>query len=273
MSASPTFSSPESFALWLAPHLLTLWALLLLGVSAAVCLGRPLRPLTTRPADTASSPLSLPSHRSPWRRLIWALPALALFAGLASQIGPGQPLSRFDTALAQALGQQMDRVTLQAFALPTWLGNPAPVTVLTIVVTLFLWQQRERLQAGIWLLGVLGNTLLNWSLKQGFARVRPPHLHSVVVATGYSFPSGHASGVLVTYGLLAWLLLQHSPRRWHLPVLLASGALVLTAPVSRVLLQVHYASDVLAGLASGSVWLLLCLSLAEGLRQRQSLRR
>ena len=59
----------------------------------------------------------------------------------------------------------------------------------------------------------------------------------------------------------------------NLLVLLACGALVLTAPVSRVLLQVHYASDVLAGLASGSVWLLLCLSLAEGLRQRQALGR
>ena len=262
MFASPIFSSPESLALWLAPQLLTLWALLLLTLTGAVCL----RMRAPTGADAAAC-----ARPSPWWRLIWALPALALFAGLASQIGPGQPLSRFDTALAQALSQQMELGTLQAFALPTWLGNPAPVTVLTIGVTLFLLWRRERLQAGIWLLGVLGNTLLNWSLKQGFARVRPPHLHGVVVETGYSFPSGHASGVLVTYGLLAWLLLQHSPRRWHGPVLLACGALVLTAPLSRVLLQVHYASDVLAGLASGSVWLLLCLSLAEGLRQRQAL--
>lgn len=267
MLASPTFSSPEAFALWLAPHLLTLWALLLLTLSAAVCL----RMHSLTQAATPATPAH--ARPSPWRRLIWALPALVVFAGLASQIGPGQPLTRFDSALAQALGQQMDRFTLQAFALPTWLGNPAPVTVLTIAVTLFLWRRRERLQAGIWLLGVLGNTLLNWSLKQGFARVRPPHLHSVVVETGYSFPSGHASGVLVTYGLLAWLLLQHSPRRWHLPVLLGCGALVLTAPVSRVLLQVHYASDVMAGLASGSVGLLLCLSLADWLRRRQSLDR
>ena len=200
MPASPTLSSPEAFAIWLAPHLLTLWASLLI-VCTAVCLRRHSQPQ----AITRATPGDAPP--SPWRRLIWVLPALAVFAGLASQISPGQALSRFDSALAQALGQQMDRVTLQAFALPTWLGNPAPVTVLTIAVTLFLWQRRERLQAGIWLLGVLGNTLLNWSLKQGFARVRPPHLHSVVVETGYSFPSGHASGVLVTYGLLAWLLL------------------------------------------------------------------
>jgi membrane-associated phospholipid phosphatase len=261
MFASQIFSSPESLALWLAPQLLTLWALLLLALTGTLCL-RMRTPAQTAAPATATG--------SPWRRLIWALPALGLFAGLASQIGPGQPLSRFDSTLAQALGQQLDLDTLQAFSWPTWLGNPAPVTVLTIGVALFLLWRRERLQTGIWLLGVLGNTLLNWSLKQGFARVRPPHLHGVVMETGYSFPSGHASGVLVTYGLLAWLLLQHSPRRWQLPVLLACGALVLTAPVSRVLLQVHYASDVLAGLASGSVWLLLCLSLADWLRQRQT---
>jgi len=255
------FSSPESLALWLAPQLLTLWALLLLSLSGA--LGLWLR----TPAPSAGP---APTTGSPWRRLVWTLPALVLFAALASQIGPGQPFSRFDRALAQALGQQVDLGTLQAFAWLTWLGNPAPVTVLTTGMALLLLWRRERLLAGIWLLGVLGNTLLNWSLKQGFARVRPPHLHGVVVETGYSFPSGHASGVLVTYGLLAWLVLQHSPRRWHGPVLLAYAALVLTAPISRVLLQVHYASDVLAGLASGSVWLLLCLSLAEWLRQRQT---
>lgn len=264
MRAFPTFSSPESLALWLAPNLLTLWVLLLLTLTAALW-------LRSRSA-VASDPIGK-AMPSPWWRLIWAPPALAIFATLASQIGPEKALGRFDAALAQALGEQMDRLTLQAFALPTWLGNPAPVTVLTIGVTLFLLWRRERLQAGVWLLGVLGNTLLNWSLKQGFTRVRPPHLHGVVVETGYSFPSGHASGVLVTYGLLTWLVLQHSPRRWHLPVLLACAALVLTAPISRVLLQVHYASDVLAGLASGSVWLLLCLSLADWLRQRQPLRR
>ncbi|RUP34760.1 MAG: phosphatase PAP2 family protein [Curvibacter sp.] len=256
MFANSIFSSPESFAQWLAPQLLTLWGLLLLSLTGTLCL---------RMYKAVEAPRPSPS---PGRRLVWVLPALLIFATLASQIGPGKALHRFDSALAQALGQQMDRLTLQAFALPTWLGNPAPVTVLTIGVTLFLLWRRERLQAGIWLLGVLGNTLLNWSLKQGFARVRPPHLHGVVVETGYSFPSGHASGVLVTYGLLTWLVLQHSPRRWHLPAVLACTALVLTAPLSRVLLQVHYASDVLAGLASGSVWLLLCLSLADWLRQR-----
>lgn len=267
MFASSTFSSPESVALWLAPQLPTLWAAMLLALSGALWLRARMQTPAQTPTAAGSSTRAA---ASPWRRLVWTVPALALFGGLANQIGPGQPLNRFDRALAEALGQQMALGTLQAFALPTWLGNPTPVTVLTIVVTLLLLWRRERLQAGIWLLGVLGNTLLNWGLKQGFARLRPPHVHGVVVETGYSFPSGHASGVLVTYGLLAWLLLQHSPRRWHLPVLVACGALVLTAPVSRVLLQVHYASDVLAGLASGSVGLLLCLSLADWLRQRQA---
>lgn len=252
--------TPETLAAWLAPQLLTLWALLLLlGVlPGALWLERVLR--RGRPGDPGASP---------WRRLRWTLPALAVFAGLASQIGAGRPLERFDQALARALGEQIGLGTLQAFALPTWLGNPAPVTVLTMAVALALLWRRERLRAGIWLLGVLGNTVLNWGLKQGFARPRPPHDHGVVAETGFSFPSGHASGVWVTYGLLAWLLLPYCAPRWRAPLLLATGALVLTAPLSRVLLQVHYASDVLAGLASGTVWLLLCLSVADWAARRQ----
>lgn len=240
-------------AQWLAQHAVAVWAL--------ACLLSGLGLLAWRAWSKRRPPAPRPTHFAAraWRRLRWALPALAGFAGLASQIQPGQALQRFDTALAQALADTVDRGTLQAFGALSWLGNPAPVSVLTAAVALALLWRGQRWWAAGWLLGVLGNTLLNWSVKQVFARPRPPHEHGVVLETGYSFPSGHASGMWVTYGLLAWLLCQVCPPRWHGWILVATATLVLSGPVSRVMLQVHYASDVLAGLCSGSVWLLVCL--------------
>ena len=106
---------------------------------------------------------------------------------------------------------------------------------------------------------VVGNALLNKGLKHLFERDRPAHWHGVVTETGYSFPSGHASGTLATYGMLAYLVLRLAPPLWHVPALLGAAWLAWMGACSRVLLQVHYASDVLAGLASGSVWLGLCI--------------
>jgi undecaprenyl-diphosphatase len=99
----PPSSNPEALAAWLAPHLLTLWAVLvLLGLPGTLWLAR----AHWLPGGHPGHPGPCAAG-SPWRRLRWALPALAVFAGLASQIGAGQPLARFDHALAQALGEQI----------------------------------------------------------------------------------------------------------------------------------------------------------------------
>jgi undecaprenyl-diphosphatase len=72
-----------------------------------------------------------------------------------------------------------------------------------------------------------------------------------------SFPSGHSSGVaaLVTIAVvLAWPRLTDAARRaW----VTAGGALVLVVGLTRVLLGVHYPSDVVAGWALGLGWSLL----------------
>jgi len=59
--------------------------------------------------------------------------------------------------------------------------------------------------------------------------------------------------------MLAYLALRLAPPRWHLPAMLGAAALAGTVGSSRVFLQVHYASDVLAGFASGTAWLLVAI--------------
>ncbi|RYF39882.1 MAG: phosphatase PAP2 family protein, partial [Comamonadaceae bacterium] len=69
-------------------------------------------------------------------------------------------------------------------------------------------------------------------------------------------------------GMLAYVVLRFVARRWQLPVLLAATAVAFTTGSSRVFLQVHYASDVLAGFAWGLAWLALCVLGCEWLRLR-----
>ncbi len=189
--------------------------------------------------------------------------AAALFAELAEHLGDGRRLARLDEAFTAALAAHAGAATLQAFAWLTHLGDVATLTTLGVAVAGLLWWRRQRLLAAGWVLAVGGNGLLNPALKRIFERVRPEHAQGLVSEPGFSFPSGHSSSALVAYGMLAYLALRLLPRAWHLPTLLLAVALVACVGASRVFLQVHYASDVLAGFASGAAWLLVSIASTE----------
>lgn len=190
--------------------------------------------------------------------------AANVFAEVAERLGDGSGrMALFDEALARAIGRHASLATLRAFAVMTRLGDVGFLVLLAGVVALWLWRRGRGALALAWLLALGGNALLIALLKRIFARVRPLHAHGLVSETGWSFPSGHAAGATVAYGMLAYLALRVLPPRWHLPALLLASALAFTVGSSRVFLQVHYASDVLAGFAWGSAWLAVCVLSVE----------
>ncbi len=189
-----------------------------------------------------------------------------LFVEIADELGAGEALAAFDVALADALSRRLDGSTLAAFALLTHLGDPRLLVPLALLVFLVLAWRREWLLAVGWLFATGGGALLNTLLKQLFARRRPLHEHGFAAADGYSFPSGHASGSLLVYGLLAYLVVRHTPSRWHLPVAALALVVVVFVGSSRVLLQVHWFSDVLGGWANAAAWTMLCIGALEVVR-------
>ena len=189
-----------------------------------------------------------------------------LFAELAEKLGTGGTMGsmgRADQALADSLRTELPLAALQVFALLTRLADTATVTgVCILVAALLVWRGRRWLALG-WVLAVAGTGVLNTTLKQIFERVRPVHDDGLVVAHGFSFPSGHSSGSVVMFGMLAYVLCRFVPLRWQLPLVLAAVALAFSVGVSRVFLRVHFASDVLAGFASGTAWLVVCIASIE----------
>lgn len=193
--------------------------------------------------------------------LLAVLLACAVFATIASGFERGSGLVAFDVRLARTLDQALPPAFAAVFAVLTHAGDTLTITLLAIVVAVLLWLRGERALALPWVLAIGGNALLNVGLKAFFARARPPFDASLASAAGWSFPSGHASGTLVACGMLAFLAHRLLPPRWRLAALLAAVALAYSVGTSRVLLRVHYFSDVLAGFCSGLAWLLLCLAL------------
>jgi len=183
----------------------------------------------------------------------------AAFFWLAKELLDGRTLSALDLAFTDALARAVPDGVVQAAALLTRLGDPATLGVLGVTVAAALLLRRHvGLMLG-WAVALGGNGLLNPALKQLFGRLRPLHGAEGASASGFSFPSGHSSGTVVAFGMLAYLGLRLLPPRWHLPVLLAAVLLAFSVGVSRIILRVHYASDVAAGFASGTAWLALCV--------------
>lgn len=141
----------------------------------------------------------------------------------------------------------------------SYLGEQALWGILGVVALALLWR-RKWAEAVLVAVGAGGGAVLNALLKVRFHRQRPIFAHEFAV-DGASFPSGHSMGSVIGYGILAFLLLRRvtNPRARGLVVLAAVG-LVLALGGSRIYLDVHYLSDVVAGFAAGGLWLSVCLT-------------
>ena len=140
----------------------------------------------------------------------------------------------------------------------TFVGRPGSIVVLAVILGIVeTVRTRSRWVIPFLLLVVAGNGILTTTIKQLADRVRPA-LNPVAATLGPSFPSGHSSWSAAFFAAAALLLARGRAR--HLRIVLAgvaAGAAVAIA-ATRVLLDVHWVSDVVAGLALGWAWFAAC---------------
>ncbi|SDJ46156.1 phosphatase PAP2 family protein [Salimicrobium halophilum] len=134
----------------------------------------------------------------------------------------------------------------------------ATASVLIAIYFLFLssFSRWLALYFAIAMGGVSGITKLAKSLT---SRDRPEFLGGYDGATS-SYPSGHASGAVVFYGFLIYILgAQAIGRKWKWMINTLLVLIVLGISFSRVYLGVHYFTDIVSGIFLGCLWLLLCI--------------
>ena len=104
---------------------------------------------------------------------------------------------------------------------------------------------------------IVGQNVLTRTIKDLADRVRPD-LNPIAETLGPSFPSGHSATAAAFYAAAALVLGRGRPRVER--ALLAGAAVAITVAVagSRVLLDVHWLSDVVAGVALGWAWFAAC---------------
>lgn len=139
-------------------------------------------------------------------------------------------------------------------------GRSAAVALVIVVFLLarLLWSATFLLLAQ---LGTAAGTIVKIVVQRHRPGLFPGHAH----ASGYSFPSGHALDATLALGALAYLAWIYRPTRGIVLLVVPIAAIGITlVALSRVVLGVHYPTDVTASVGLGLAWLSMTIVLLEG---------
>jgi undecaprenyl-diphosphatase len=182
---------------------------------------------------------------------LW-LSSLAVLIAVAMAVCPDSVcgIGGFDRGglgLAHALRSESLDALMQGM---TWFGSLLLLLPLTAALAWLLLRSRRRREAGFLLLALLGASALGHVFKLWVARPRPDLFPALLDVPGdWSFPSAHA--MQATAAAVAWLLVtRHNREVWAIVL----GFAVLLVGLSRIYLQVHFPSDVVAGILAALLW-------------------
>jgi membrane-associated phospholipid phosphatase len=118
----------------------------------------------------------------------------------------------------------------------------------------------------------IGGGVVDTIVKVGVGRPRPKVDEPIIEAFGNSFPSGHSMAAVVCYGALLLVFLPLMSNRVRNLAIAAYVALVVAIGVSRLMLGVHFISDVLGGYVLGAAWLAASVAAWEIWREERGKR-
>jgi len=174
--------------------------------------------------------------------------ALVLLAVLAPLAWRSTRADRIDRVVATAVYSPPSNPARSAALIVMQLGSPVAVLALAGLAALVTWRRfRDPLLAAFSPIAVAVALLAEWLVKQAVQRHRPSTA-AVAHQGGVSFPSGHATGAsaLAFAAVLLLVAAKARQRRVVIAVLLLYAGAVGAA---RMVIGVHYLSDVIAGVA------------------------
>ncbi|WP_243296287.1 phosphatase PAP2 family protein [Bacillus litorisediminis] len=186
-----------------------------------------------------------------------SITAMIIFIWMLS-IAQKAELTPFDSALFR-LADSISNEGLIAFAEKvTIVGSGLVIGGGAFFLLLWLWFMRKNyLGMAVLVLGVAGSNLLKSWIKESVGRQRPES--AVIMEEEFAFPSGHAMVSICFYVLLAFFIAKEM-KSSSAKLIIYSICLLISfvSGMSRIILHVHYPSDVIGGYALGLVWLMLC---------------
>ncbi|WP_433791382.1 phosphatase PAP2 family protein [Actinoplanes sp. CA-252034] len=168
-----------------------------------------------------------------------------------------QPLLGLDRSVADGLNDwasSSDTTVAILQQIASFGGRGFMIPLVALLVAVLLIRRRPRPALYLVVTGA-GALIMDPSLKALIGRLRPVVEAPVASAPGNSFPSGHALGSMVVYGMIVLVFLPAMRRRWRPWFIGLAAVIVAAVGFTRIALGVHFLSDVVGGWLLGVAWI------------------
>ncbi len=168
----------------------------------------------------------------------------------AGSVISGTSLAGFDVSVNIFLATHVTPYIAYIADIISNIGGTIAVSWACIIITFFLSLKRKWRSAAIMLLSIGSSAFMVGILKEFFMRTRPEN--ALQILTDPSFPSGHATMAAAFFVIVAYLAMPKIRSWvWRELTFVVCVLLIIAIGVSRLVLNVHWASDVMAGWALG----------------------
>jgi membrane-associated phospholipid phosphatase len=190
--------------------------------------------------------------------LLLAIGGGLLLAVLAYLVRTNSHLIGIDNGIAKWGNRHSTAASTRGLNDLTQLGSVYVVLVLCVVLAI----AETIRQRSVWVIAFIvsvmaGEEILTLSVKQLAGRVRPT-FNPAAATLGPSFPSGHSATAAAFYATAALLLGRWRSRPTRAVLAGLAAGIAVAVASTRVLLDVHWLTDVIAGLALGWAWFAVC---------------
>ncbi len=198
------------------------------------------------------------------RALRWSVLSFVGFLIVTQQVITDGPLVNIDRSLSDARRPHLPHWLDFVFRKIDNLGlRGLTATVLIIAAVLIAWRFKSWRPLNLAVLSLLALNLVVGVSKLAIGRTKPRMNIDLIHAGGLSYPSGHASNALLSWGMLAYLIYRYTHREvFHGRVLaIIVGSITLSVCAVSLFRLTHWFSDLLGGLFIGGSLLVLIIAI------------
>ena len=190
--------------------------------------------------------------------IVAAAVSIGAIGALLVMVQTNTGLEHFDLAFARWGAARQSRGSTRSLVNISQLGGTAFIVPAALVLAAFEFRRTRSATVIAFLTLVVGGQFALSNLIK-FVVGRPrPSLAQLTGFSGSSFPSGHATTVAACYSAFALVLGVRRSRRTRIALSSTAGAVIGAVAATRVLLGVHWLTDVLAGVFTGWAWFAIC---------------
>jgi undecaprenyl-diphosphatase len=190
--------------------------------------------------------------------LVVAVGGGVLFGVLAYLVRSNAHLAGIDNSVARWGNTHATATSMHVLNVVTRLGSIYTVLFLCVVLAVAETIRERTVWVIAFIVAVMsGQQILTLTVKALADRLRPT-FNPAAATLGPSFPSGHTATAAAFYATAALLIARGRGRRARALLAGLAAGIAVAVAATRVLLDVHWLTDVIAGLALGWAWFAVC---------------